>query len=519
MFFGTGSAPRGHSAASAADDDRRVIVVGSGPTGAMAALTLVRRGIPVTMLESGSDLPEGRLVRVMGQNVYRRWPGASESLPYVASRDPDTFWHQALAPGGLSNYWTGAVPRFAPQDFYEGERLHERYRWPVTYDELAPYYDRVEGLLGVVGSKVGVPNLPAPSRVSHVDLPGDWRRVAAVAESLGQGVVRVPLAEGGHWAKRNTGAAFNSYDRIVRRLKGHPYFRLHLGTHALRLEWNPRRRQVDAVVCYDRSTRSERRLVGAAVVVAAGPLGSTKLLLQSRCSDFPDGLGNTEGVLGRYLHDHPNDWCVAELDRPLSRTGHPAYVTRAPYARSKPLLAASFTFGPESVRDRVLSVLPLKATRFGVVTFGTMIPTEGNYVRLSPERKDQFGLPMLDIHIAFGPDVESGLAAARERLLAIFDAAGHKCTLHCSVPRLVPGFAAHFGGSVRMHASPRHGVLDGWNRLHAVPNVLVVDASAFTTGVEKNPTLTAMALAARAADSLAGSLKSEGVVRAVPALR
>jgi choline dehydrogenase-like flavoprotein len=148
-----------------------------------------------------------------------------------------------------------------------------------------------------------------------------------------------------------------------------------------------------------------------------------------------------------------------------------------------------------------------------------MIPSTENYVRLNTERKDQFGLPVLDINISYGQSVARSLATARERVLAIFGAAGYVCTLHCAVPRLVPGFSAHFGGTARMHTSPRHGMVDAWNRLHAVPNVLVVDASAFTTGVEKNPTLTAMALAARAAEGIAAELKSNGVVHAVPALR
>ena len=102
-----------------------------------------------------------------------------------------------MAPGGLSNYWTGAVPRFHPRDFTEGERLHERYRWPVTYDDLAPYYERVEALLGVVGSRVAVPNLPAPTHVEHMDLPTDWQAIANHAARVDQGIVRVPLAEGG----------------------------------------------------------------------------------------------------------------------------------------------------------------------------------------------------------------------------------------------------------------------------------------------------------------------------------
>src|SRR5581483_4192011 len=128
-------------------DDRRVIVIGSGPSGAMAAHQLVRKGIPVTMLESGRDFQGGFLVRLMGRNLYRRVPPMESGTRHVASGDPKTDWYVNLAPGGVSNQWTGAVPRFAPEDFTEGERLHECYRWPVSYEQMVPYYEIVESLM------------------------------------------------------------------------------------------------------------------------------------------------------------------------------------------------------------------------------------------------------------------------------------------------------------------------------------------------------------------------------------
>src|SRR5256885_1449004 len=109
---------------------RRVIVIGSGPAGAMAAWQLVRQRGPGTMLESGTGQPRGLLVRAAGRNVFRRTPPVSSpNGQFLATGDPATTWSSHLALGGLSNQWTGAVPRFAPGDFREGERLDERYRW------------------------------------------------------------------------------------------------------------------------------------------------------------------------------------------------------------------------------------------------------------------------------------------------------------------------------------------------------------------------------------------------------
>jgi choline dehydrogenase-like flavoprotein len=139
--------------------------------------------------------------------------------------------------------------------------------------------------------------------------------------------------------------------------------------------------------------------------------------------------------------------------------------------------------------------------------FGTMRPSEGDRVEVSRERRDPNGASEMRLGIRFDDDTRKMLDSARDRLLEILDSAGFRprTTLWLHEPL---GNSVHFGGSVRMHRSPKFGMLDEWNRLHAVPNVLVVDASAFTTGPEKNPTLTAMALAARSCQKLARDLRS-----------
>ena len=495
-------------------DQQRTIVIGSGPSGATAALALLERGIPVTMLESGQMFRAGLVIRALGRNLFRQWAPIAEGYAYVATGDPDTEWQSALSPGGLSNYWTGAVPRFAPEDFLEGARLHERYRWPISYAELAPYYTYVERLLGVVGERRAVPQASTPEElVQERQLPGGWRAVAEGAETRGQGLWYAPLADGPNWHLRRAGHAFNSFDRIVSRLGRFPGFELRLGAHAQKLTWNSALGRVDGVDFVDRSSGQPQHLAASAVVVAAGPLASPKLLMQSTSIDFPDGLGNTNGVLGCFLHDHPKDWCVLDVDRPLPRLDQPLHLTRAPYADSPPLLAASITIGPMSKWDRILSLVGANTTQFGLVTFATMLPEERNYLRLDPEKRDQFGMPVLDVHIRYGAEVAETIAAAHDRFLAVLSRAGIRGTLECPQDKLVPGSAAHYGGGARMHASREFGVLDGRNRLHGVDNVAVVDASSFTTAVEKNPTLTAMALAARAADRLADDFKHNAIGR------
>jgi choline dehydrogenase-like flavoprotein len=493
-------------------DERRVVVIGSGPAGAMAALALVEQGIPVTLLESGQRMPPGLLVRALGRNVFRRRPAMrDERSEHIASGDPATQWWNALVPGGLSNYWTGAVPRFAPLDFRDGERLHERYRWPVTYEELVPHYDRAERWLGVVASREDLPQLPASLVTQERRLPADWRRVVPYARGLGHGLTPMPLADVRPWLITRSGAAFNSFARIIPRLQRWPHFRLVLGAHALQLVWRGDRRRVTSVLYRDRFSGEDRRLSCDAVVVAAGALASTRLLLASACNDFPTGLGDTDGVLGRYLHDHPYDVCYVEVDGRLARLGHPAYLTRGAYGEAPPLLAAGCSIGNStSTADKLLSLTPLKASKFGLIVFGTMVPAAENRVTLSGERLDAFGQPVLDVCIRFPDEALANLARTRQRVLEILDAAGHGGKVASAVEHFTPGQSVHYGGTVRMHESPRYGMLDGWNRLHAVRNVVVADASAFTTGVEKNPTVTVMALAHRAAGRLAEDLRRAG---------
>jgi choline dehydrogenase-like flavoprotein len=488
-------------------ENRRVIVIGSGPAGAMAAHELVRKGIPVTMLESGRNFQKGFLLRLMGRNFYRRVPPMENGTRHIASGDPKTDWYFNLAPGGLSNQWTGAVPRFAPEDFTEGERLHERYRWPMTYEEMAPYYEVAERLMDITADSRDVPNLPAGYAAFHHRLPEDWQQVAKFAEKHGQGLTAMPLADGPPTLITGRGTAFNSFTNIVQKLQRSPHFQLLTGAHALKLEWSGAKKRVNAVLYHDRNDGTQKRLEAETVIVACGALHSTKLLFDSACPDFPEGLGNTEGVLGSYLHDHPREWWAFDVENPISFLSPSAYLTRLPHATSPPLLGTSWTLGVVTTKDKILSRFGRKGHAIGVQIFGTMIPSEQHYAKPTDKKKDEFGLPLLDLCIRYEDDVLDNMIQARQHLLCLMEEAGYPAKPREIEPQLFPGTSVHYGGSVRMHSSPKYGMVDSYNRLHAVPNVLVCDTSCFTTACEKNPTLTEMAIVARAMDRLASDLK------------
>ena len=143
----------------------------------MAAHVLVGKGIPVTMLETGEDIQRGALVRMAGRNLYRHLPPMTKATGFVVTGDPETNLEYNYALGGLSNQWTGAVPRFCAEDFTAGEQVHEKYRWPVTYSDLAPFYEMAERTMEITADPSDVPNLPAGYCDYRQQVPKDWQSV------------------------------------------------------------------------------------------------------------------------------------------------------------------------------------------------------------------------------------------------------------------------------------------------------------------------------------------------------
>ncbi len=495
---------------AATSDDDGVIVVGSGPCGAIAAAQLVQRGVRVTMLDSGTVAPGGIVVRAAGNTLLRRRgrpPLVSDRHDAAAELGDgrQVEWHSSLSHGGLSNFWTAAVPRFAPEDFTEGAALDERYRWPITYDDLVPYYQHAEDLLTVTAGP-SFPNIPANNARYRTTLPADWADLSARLAEHGHGLGPLPMAKGAPWMIARRGAEFSSYHCIVAGLTHSPLFRLVAGAHVTRLVWSARTGGVEAVEHVDRRTGVRSRSHCRAVVVAAGAIDSTVVLLRSVSPDHPDGLGNSAGVVGRYLHDHPREWWTATPERPLTALAHPAYLSRGPYDPASPLMATSLTFGLATRTQRLQTYARRATSSFGVQVFGTMVPLPDIGVTVPSDRDAGTVECRPTLSLAYDQAALDNLVSARRRLVDVFGASGLSVSLPGPFHDATPGSSVHYGGSVRMHESREFGAVDRWNRLHDAQNVIVCDSSCFTTGPEKNPTLTAMAIASRAADRLADDL-------------
>ena len=482
-----------------------VVVVGSGPTGAAVAQSLVEHGCDVVVLDSGERPPPGLVVRAAGNTVFRKMGSRFESNDRLASgSSPSTVWHSSLSNGGLSNFWTSAVPRFAPEDFTDGARLDERYRWPVTYDELVPYYERAERLLDVTGNGeiLGVPS----NVLAHQHrVPEDWREIVAELQRGGHGAGAIPMAKGSPWIIARRGTEFCSYHCVIRPHERAGRLRLVRGAHVLRLVWSPSEGRVTSVEYAERSTREVKRMPVRGVALAAGAIDTTMIVLRSTSSDFPDGIGNSNDLVGRYLHDHPREWWPASLDRPMRALAHPLYLARRPHAASDPLMATSLTIGLSARRHRLRTYVRGSVDSIGVQVFGTMVPRPDRGVSIDRSEAPGFG-QRPTVKLGYNDAEVRNIRESRSRIVSEMSEAGLGVRVEGPFHDLEPGSSVHMAGTVRMHDDPRFGVLDRWARMHDAPDVVVCDMSAFPTGPEKNPTLTAMALALRAGDRLADDL-------------
>ncbi len=498
---------------SSPSQDETVIVVGSGPPAAAAAVLLTKAGIKVTVLEAG--LPErasGLTVRVRGLTVARiHRPLETRSIDVKMTGDPASVLYEDVAPGGLTNHWSCAVPRFSRDDFSDARRAGDVHVWPVDYEDLAPWYDWVEPYLRIAGTSTDYPQLPAGKVATVTKLGRAWAEIAQTAAREGQAVLPVPYVYGAETTFTRSGTVFNSYVRMIKPALASGHLTVRHGSQVTQLEWSGAKKRVEAVLVRDVQTGATHRIVCRAVVVAAGAVNTAKILLQSASNDFPHGLGNAHGVLGRYLHDHPIGKVEFELAQPMPFLPATCF-TRQALDKTVPLYAAACLqwSGVGMLARSLTKGHPGRLATGGFNIFGTMAPALENFVALDTTRTSSDGTPGLVLNMRHPPEAATTLVAARDNLVTLLEGGRFGPRIkHWFIDPV--GSAVHFAGTCRMHASPRFGMLDKWSRIHAVPNVVVADSSAFTTGPEKNPVLTAMALAARASQRLVDDMRSRTV--------
>lgn len=549
-----------------------VIVVGSGAAGGIAAYVLAMKGLDVLCLEAGRMLVPardfythkfpyewpyrgnekpgqyGELPQGMGWKI-KAWTDHLYTIPdedpYALAPGSKFTWTRLRAVGGRTNLWGRGCDRFGPLDF-KAKSLQDGWGedWPISYEDVAPYYDRVEQLIGVAGSRTGVYNTPSgPHLLSPFNPRCGELLIKKGAAKLGIKAVPTHLAVlsvpyGGrppchycgacNWGC-DVAARYSSLDVLIPKLIHRRNFTLKANAAAHTVVMDPDTGKARGVTYIDTENKSEYEVRGKVVVLAASLAESVRILLNSRNREYPYGLANSSGTLGRYLTGHVSfnslEGFFPQLaGRPSTDDDGPGssclYIPRYNYGEKnkKYLRGWRFDFftgcgmdpGPGaslpgfglSYKKKIKELYP---AGFSMSGYGEGLAFNSNYVEIDPDGlRDRFGIPQVRFHTnAEYPQAFAILDALYGQIEEILKASGAEIFPYKKVAPYPLGAVTHEAGGCRMGDDPRTSVLDKWNRCHDVKNLLVVDAGSFVTHPEKQITHTIMSLSYRASDHLA----------------
>lgn len=462
-------------------------------------------------------------------------------------------WVQAEVVGGRSLLWGRQCYRWSDLDFEANQRDGHGVDWPIRYEDIAPWYSYVERFVGISGERLGLPQLPDGEFQPPMEMNAGEKFVKAGIErsfpgrkvTIGRSAVltrpignRAPCHYCGECSRGcSTGSYFSSLSSTLpaAQATGRLTLRANALAHSLLLDENTGR--ANGVRFVDVTTGDLHEVHARVIFLCASTLGSTRVLLNTRNGDHPRGLGGNSGALGRYLMDHhfrvgaageipglrdryfegrrPNGIYIPRfrnLEGPESDGlgfvrgfGYQGSASRAGWNRG----AASPEIGAElkaSLRD------PGPWT-FNIGAWGECLPRAENTALLS-DATDQWGIPLLEIDCTWGPNefamrrdmaaqAAEMLEAAGCRDVSIFD--NHQDGDYGAEP----GLCIHEMGTARMGREPSSSVLNGFNQVWDSPNVFVTDGACMTSSSCVNPSVTYMALTARAADHAVGLLQRQ----------
>ena len=536
-----------------------VVVIGSGASGAMTAHALVGHGVRVLMLDAGwkFDRSESWAHVLPFEADRRRREGEAppryrlddREQPYLTPEGrPFQLW-RTWGWGGKTNVWGRVSLRMSDLDFSGPEREGWGIPWPVRYADIAPYYDRVEQLIGVTGGDDDSDSLPG----SRHHLPPVKPRCAEVilSRAAGQlGIPAVPIRRavltrphagrpachycGSCGSGCRTASFFNATDYLLMPALETGRLEIVSGAVAARVLTGDDGR-ADGVQYFERESGAERVVRARTVVVAASAMDSTRILLNSRSRRHPAGLGNGNDQLGRNYCEQVRFHRFGFLPQLFGQGytnddgiggGH-VYIPRFNHRLTGLDYVGGFGIqlwgnGCQTTGVNVAELLP--GLEFGagfkrrvrerypalaaLHPYGEILPRPDNRVTVDEARTDRYGVPLMRIDVTFGDNERRMVRHMHEVADEILHTAGAETVPSSLDEHDPPGAAIHEHGTVRMGDDPARSVLNRFNRMHEVDNVLVVDGSSFTSASEKNPTLTILALAWRAGDHLAEELRS-----------
>ncbi|NKB26133.1 MAG: NAD(P)-binding protein [Rhodobacteraceae bacterium] len=519
-----------------------VVIVGAGASGAAVAWRLARAGIAVTCLERGGwmnydDAPshttDWELAR---QTTHHPNPNIRANAWDYPIDDADAAIKPMMynAVGGSTLHWGAHFPRFRPSDFKVRTLDGVADDWPISYDDLAPYYAENDAIMGVSGI-VGDPGNPPrePRQMPPLPIGRGAERMAQAFDKLGwhwwvsDAAINTEKYGDGRGVCNNCGPCDLGCSVRARSSTDVTYWPLALKAGA-RLITCARVFEVDTdatgratgVAYFDEENRA-RRIRASVVVLAGNGVGTARLMLLSRGGAHPAGLGNGNDLVGRHLMHHPTGMVTGVFDEPIDGF-------KGPFATS--ILCQEF-YETDAARDfvrgfqmqLVRSDAPL-GTAVGVYlprvpwgahhhrrfleVFGRTasltvttedLPNPENRVTLSDQMIDADGLPAPKMTYRVDENARRMIRFGIQRATEAFQTAGAVETLPQD---LLTGAGFHLLGTARMGSDPDTSVVNADCRVHSAPNVLVVDGSVFVTAAALNPTPTIQAIALKAADAL-----------------
>jgi choline dehydrogenase-like flavoprotein len=469
-----------------------------------------------------------------------------EGEPYTSAPGSNFQWFRSRIVGGRTNHWGRIALRFAPIDFKSNTRDGLGDDWPITYDDLAPYYDKVESYIGVFGTRENVPSAPdglflpppkprctelmvkkACDKLNITCIPS---RLAILTRALNG---RLPCHYCGQCGRGCTTASNFSSSQVLLP-PAMQTGKLTLITGAMAREILVDKDGKATGVSYiDKATRSEKRVNARAIVVAASACESSRLLLNSKSTMYPNGIANSSGAVGKYLMDSVGSsgyGYIPQLEKtpPHNHDGVGGMHMYMPWwkfdrkndfprgyhiefggGRAMPGIGM---FGDLNDEEEGYGLQLKQRARkaygcyIGFAGRGEMISNPGTYCEIDPGVVDRWGIPVLRFHFKWSDYELLQAKDMQETFRSIVESMGGEYKTRTSIDGDYPfgieagGRIIHEVGTARMGADPKTSVLNGFCQSHDVKNLFVTDGAPFVTNPDKNPTLTIMALSWRASE-------------------
>ncbi len=469
--------------------------------------------------------------------------------PYSTGADTDFTWFRSYQLGGRSLTWGRQSYRWSDYDFGANKRDGHGTDWPIRYADLAPWYDKVEEFIGVSGSPEGLPQLPDGKFQPGMKLNVVEEHVRkVVADKFGRCLtigrtanMTVAKPEEGRSECQNRsictrgcsfGAYFSTQSSTLPAAKATGNLTVVTDAIVEGVDYDPKTKRVTGVRYVNTKDGTRGAATARLVFLNAGAFNSVHLLLNSRSEAMPTGLGNSSGVLGTQIMDHANTLSTIALFPQFNdRTTFGNRPTGAIIARYRNMDAMDgeghtrgFSFQGGALQSNwgagkreagIGAELKDKLYQPGMwrmvlVAFADCVPRDSNRLTLDRTRTDRFGIPQLHVDFAFGKEEQAALAQAKADAAEMMTAAGGTVIMGLDKPG-PGGTAIHEMGGARMGLDPKTSVLNKWSQAHDIPNLFVTDGAQMASSACQNPSLTYMALTARACDAAVKMLR-EGVI-------